>query len=545
MVAFADLVQLPTRAEIKARIIVFAEDAQLAVTSWVLGDPSERWIEISARAIDGFLSNITTQGVRSFFFDYATDPGDAGDLSADQTARPGWLSAFMSGWWGVQRGTATYASGFVLVTNTGATPATFHAFDLPFRRTAPGPNGESPTYRNTVDATIYTGLGSTLTLTPGQAATLPILCEQIGSVGSASPTEIDEVVTQSFGTLTCTNVNPVLGSDREARGTAITRARQQSAAASPNGPSDAYRYASTTGKDGNPLQLWNGGGATTVNRVYVSEASSTTLVTIYLANPSGPATAEEVSSANGNIWGIAIVADDGTVYNADPIGVVPGTATLGPTVADAVTGAPGPAAAVSTTIGPLKGTARTKAVAGLASVSLIAAIHNAIEDALSAYLASPDTAPIGGVDQTAGAGVIYTSDLQTTVRDSYPVPAAGQVPAPTLYGVSITSPAAASTAIALGRVPVYQGPPAISAAADNGGGLVEVTVTSTTGFVDGDSIQIYDVVGLVGGSSDWLTGTWVIDVTSGTTIDLVGSTFPVGGAIDSASMSGIIVTVVS
>ncbi|MEK9646432.1 MAG: hypothetical protein VW547_12890, partial [Alphaproteobacteria bacterium] len=90
MVAFGDLLELPTRAEIKARIITYAEAALLPVTSWVLGDPSERWIEISARAIDGFLSNITTQAVRAFFFDLTTDPGDAGDLSADQTPRPGW-----------------------------------------------------------------------------------------------------------------------------------------------------------------------------------------------------------------------------------------------------------------------------------------------------------------------------------------------------------------------------------------------------------------------------------------------------------------------
>ena len=69
MVDFADLVQLPTRAEIKAGIISIAQAANLTVTSWVTGDPSERWIEIGARAIDQFLSNVTTQAVRAFFFD--------------------------------------------------------------------------------------------------------------------------------------------------------------------------------------------------------------------------------------------------------------------------------------------------------------------------------------------------------------------------------------------------------------------------------------------------------------------------------------------
>lgn len=544
MVGFADLFVLPTRAEIKARIITFAEDAGLPVTSWVLGDPSERWIEIAARALDGFLSNITTQAVRAFFFDLNTDPGDAGDLSAVQTPRPGWLSAFGSGWWGVQRGGATYATGSLLVTNAGSTPATFGPFDLSFQRSTVGADGGYPTYRNAEDDAVYTGIGGTLTLAPGASATIPIVCEQIGSYGSASPGEISVVVTQSFGTLTCTNASPLVGSDREERATYITRARQQSAAASPNGPADAYRYAATTGADGNPLQLGNGGGSTTVNRVYVSPDSSEGTVTIYLANPSGPASVEEVASANGNINGILITADDGTIYNPNPIGVVPDGITIGPTVSDPVTGAPGPAAAVATYIGPLKGTARIKAVRGLGAVELISEVHNAIEDAVSAFFSSPDTAPIGGVDQVLGAGVIYTSDIQNTVRDAYPVPVAGQIPTPSLYGVDLTSPATSTTAIALGRVPVYRGPPAISNAVDNGSGLVQIIVASTTGFVDGDFIQIYDVEGLVGGSSDWLTGTWEIDVISATQIDLLASVFPMGGDITSARFSAIIVTVV-
>src|SRR5258708_6759351 len=100
MVDFADVVVLPTRQAIKARIISIAQslDPPLSVVSWVLGDPSERWIELSARVVDAFLSNITTAAVRAFFFDLSTDPGDPGDLSLDQTPRPGWLSAFGSGW---------------------------------------------------------------------------------------------------------------------------------------------------------------------------------------------------------------------------------------------------------------------------------------------------------------------------------------------------------------------------------------------------------------------------------------------------------------
>lgn len=125
MVAFADLFQLPTLAAIKTRVLAFAVDAGLPVTIWIPGEPSERWTEILPRAIDAFLSNITTQTVRMFFLELATDPGDAGDLSADQTPRPGFLSALGAGWFGVVRGQSTYAAGFVTLTNTGPTKATF------------------------------------------------------------------------------------------------------------------------------------------------------------------------------------------------------------------------------------------------------------------------------------------------------------------------------------------------------------------------------------------------------------------------------------
>lgn len=541
MVAFADLFTLPTRSQIKAGAIAIAQAAGLPVTSWVLGDPSERWIEISARMVDQFLSNPTTQAVRAFFFDLNTDPGDAGDLSADQTPRPGWLSAFGSGWWGVQRGGATYAAGFVTVTNAGSTPATFAPYDLTFQRSTAGPDGGTPTYRNTEDGAIYVGLGGTLTLAPSASATIPVIAEQQGTYANATPGQISVVVTGSFGTLTVTNANPVLGSDREERTTYITRSRQASAAASPNGPADAYRYASTTGADGNPLQLWDGSGATTVNRVFVSPDSSFGRVTIYLANPSGPATAVEVSSANGNINAIAIVASDGEVYNPDPIGVVPDTVTLAPTISDAKTGAPGPAAAIASNYGPLKGTARIRAVAGMASLDLIYDVQEAISAALSDHFSSPVTAPIGGLDQTAGAGFMYRSDMEGAIRNAYPVPVEGLPTTPSLYAVSLSVPGA-TTAVTLGSVPVLLGPPSISGAADNGGGNVRLTVSSSTSLTTGTQIQIYDAE-TTGGLE--LLGTWAVTNIDATHVDLVGSNFPGGATLVSARMSLIILTVVS
>lgn len=61
---------------------------------------------------------------------------------------------------------------------------------------------------------------------------------------------------------------------------------------------------------------------------------------------------------------------------------------------------------------------------------------------------------------------------------------------------------------------------AITGAADNGSGLIRLTVASTTGMTTGDSVS----VGGVGGTVE-ANGVWTITVISGTTFDLQGSTF--------------------
>lgn len=547
--AFSDLITIPTREQIKTAFIAIAQSppVQLLVTAWVPGDATERWIEIGTRAIEQFLSNPVTEAVRGFFLELATDPGDPGDLSADQTPRPGWLSALGLGWYGVPRGERTFAAGFVTLTNTGSTVASFAPFDLTFQRTTAGPDGGFPTYRNTEDDALYVDLGGTITLAPGASVEIPAQAEQIGEYANAAPGQVAILVTQSFGVMSVSNDAPLLGSEREDRDLYITRCKLQSAAASPNGPADAYRYActTTTAVDENgvftgvPLPLYDGSGSTTVNRVYVSTDSDTTDVTIYLANPGGPATPVEVSSANGNIWGIPIVADDGVIYNENPIGVAPDIATLGPTVADAKTGAPGPAAAISAAVGPLKGTAKIKLRKGETAPDLIRAVHEAIGISESEFFASPEEAPIGGRDPVAGTGYLYKSDIQTAIETAYPRPINGLVAERRLYAVTLSSPIL-DIALSIGAVGVYVGPPTVTAAGDNGGGLVRLTLSDATALTTGTQIQLYDSVttgGLV------LDGVWTVTNISPTQVDLQGSTWT--GSFNSTKLALIILTVVA
>lgn len=81
---------------------------------------------------------------------------------------------------------------------------------------------------------------------------------------------------------------------------------------------------------------------------------------------------------------------------------------------------------------------------------------------------------------------------------------------------------------------------AISGAADNGSGLIRLTVASTTGWATGDVKQVASV----GGTTE-ANGEWTITVVDGTHIDLDGSTFAnaytsggyVEGALDDLTVS--------
>jgi hypothetical protein len=87
---------------------------------------------------------------------------------------------------------------------------------------------------------------------------------------------------------------------------------------------------------------------------------------------------------------------------------------------------------------------------------------------------------------------------------------------------------------------IAPGAQTISGCADNGSGLIRVTVGSTTGWTTGD----YKTISAVAGTTE-ANGTWPITVIDGTHIDLQGSAFAnayvsggvVGGSIDDLTFS--------
>jgi len=524
--AFEDLYALPTLSAIKADVLDIAEAAQLKAKSWILGRPSERWIEIVARVTDEFASVVTTQAIRGFFLDLATDPGDPGDLSADQTPRPGWLSTLGLSWYGVVRSGRTFATTNVIVTNAGSTPATIKPFDLTFERATAGADGGRPTYRNSSDPSIYTGLGGTLTLAPGASATIPVIAEQAGTYSSAVAGAISTVVTQSFGMLTSSNPSAAVGTDREAPDAYRARCRIAAAKLSPGGPGAAYRYAANTARDGSPLQRFDGSGLVGINRTYVSPESATGKVTLFFADPDGPADAVDVSSANANITGIPL----GVI--TDPLGVLPDAVTPLPTVTDPNTGGPGGAAAIANPIF-IVGTARITARAGVTGSALIALAQQAIAEQLDEV--TFPAIPIGGLDQVAGVGVIYKSDLADAITDAMDG----------IYGVDIADPIAIVTVSSPPRAVIGEGSvatrvavPAVAGATASTG-LVKITTAAAHGLLTSDQVQIYGVLGTIEAN-----GSWTITFVDATSFTLQGSAF-VNAYISGGAISRILLTVVS
>lgn len=452
----AQLLQLPDAAATKASIIAImaAADPPIDATAFILGEPTERWIDASATALDAW-GAIPTMATRALFLRLATDPGDVADdgvpdQSADQTPRPGMLSAVGAGWFGTIREDELFAIVFVVVTNTTGGPVTFKPFDLTAERNFAGPDGGRPTYRNAPDPSVYTNFDGSVTLSNGASRTLTFVADLIGTGSSATGGSVDTLVTQSFGPLTVTNPTAGLGRDREDRASYIGRCILADASNAPGGPVKAYRRAATTAKAGGALLNYATGNPVGITDAYVLPDSDTCVATGYLYGPSGSVGTTDVSTANANILGVPIPATLGNFGLADPIGVLPDCVGIAPNVSDPITTV-GFSSATRTSIdvswsGKILASKVPGAVPGIYASDVspppwAAALFTAVEIAIDAYLVGLGP---GGLDQVAGAGFVYTLDIGDVARETQPG----------LYNVVVSLPSTSSTSISLGHIAV-------------------------------------------------------------------------------------------
>lgn len=436
----------------KAAVMAMSAAAGFDVSTLVVGDPTERWIEVMGRGL-GYYANVSTSALYGLFFALATDPGDVRDdgtpdASVDQTPRPGMLSALGAGLCGTERNGATPSTSRVTIRNDGTAPS---LPVLPGRLTLDAStlvraDGGVPTFITIPDATVYTGIGGTLPpLAPGASVTLPVQSTGSGSYFTAPVNTIDTVVTQSFGTFTVTASTSAQARDREARPAYIARCLLAGDKLAKGGTVKACQYAATTQVDpttgkGTALLNYLSGDPVSITGALVIPDSSANTITVFFYGAAGPVgSPSDIASANANIRGPLLDDGNGTNFNPATLAVVPETVTYSGSDSTATAIAVTWSARISGSAIPGGAAAGTYTSGGSPPAS-VAAIFAQAATGLSTWL--PSLGP-GGQDAVAGVGVVWTEDIEAQVKSSVTG----------LRNVNVATPAGPSTAIVLGHIP--------------------------------------------------------------------------------------------
>lgn len=406
-----DILASDTLTSVRTSIQGYAQAAGLIITSWTVGDVGQQIFEAVSSTVYQY-TRVVSRVTRGFIsLDTATDPGDPDTFdpaNEDLDPAPGFLSYLGENTYGTVRTGETFASGVVtfLNTGTGAITRTFGPGALSFRRSTGSP---PPTYRNAPDASIYTNPDGTVTVASGAQLDIPVVADVIGADSDAGPGTLS-LVTSLVGA-SATNASAITATSRETAAAYRAKCRQAPARLSFGAPADAIAYLASKTLDGQPLTNENG-DTVAITRAYVSNDSATGIVNAYFATPAGGTAVsdDDLDAATANIETNAYAVMDCVTFNeykaTDVTVTVVGTGRL------------------------LNGGA-----------TAIAAAKTAIVEALQDYF---ESFPIGGLDQTAGAGFLYTDDIEAIAATAYPG----------LYNVQVTTPAGASTALAEGHVAV-------------------------------------------------------------------------------------------
>jgi uncharacterized phage protein gp47/JayE len=260
-----------------------------------------------------------------------------------ETATGTFLTAMALSVYGVTRIPATFATGTVTLVNAGGGVFLLGIGELVVKSSTTGKS-----FTNT--ASISLGAGDTVGV--------DIQALEIGSASSAPATTIDTLVT-SLPSVTCSNAAAVIGSDEELDADLRARCLARLGVLGGKGPRSAYEYAirSATRIDGSPVDI---------NRFSLTPSTTTGVITIYVASPSGAPVAADVTAVADSIEALAR----------------PDTVT-------ATTLAASPVALTDS----LTVWARKSAAAGLDAAGLQALVEAALEAMIRDY-------PIGGLAKT-------------------------------------------------------------------------------------------------------------------------------------------------
>jgi hypothetical protein len=254
MTSIAQLYVVKTGEQLLASVLATAAGLGLPVTSWRAGDPTRATFKALSEQL-ATREQVTSEFVKSGFLDDAT--GD-------------WLRVVASQLYGVTPTDATYAAPTVTLTNAGGGFYPVEPGDLTAKSTASG-----KTFHSTTGGTLSAG------------ATLAFAFEadEAGADSSVAVNEVDELVTSLLG-VTVVSSTASLAVDEQEEEAIRVQCRATLGALSPNGPPDAYEYVARN------VELT---GAAGVTKAHTVPDSSTGIVLVYVAGPTGPVTAPEVA----------------------------------------------------------------------------------------------------------------------------------------------------------------------------------------------------------------------------------------------------------
>jgi len=346
-VSLLSLLVQETRAAIYQRGLDICTSLGLPVTSWQAGDPVRSLLHLEAYTLEA-LESLVTGYIKSGFLDYAEDV---------------WLKVLADQQFGVTVAEATYAETDVVLTNSGTGLYPILAGDLTFKNSVTG-----ATYHNTTPSV-------STNLSPGSTLTVTVVADIAGSDGSAGVGEIDTLVTARDG-VTCTNALAAVGIDEQDEAVTRQDCRDKLDFLSPDGARGAYSYVARNS---------DYGGTPAITRTRVYGDSTTGIVTVYLAGPSGGSSVADVALATTAI-----------VTWCTPICITPVVA-----------------AATNVTV-PVTYSLWVYKSCGLTSTEVKTAISTALEQMFA-------TVPIGGdVIAPATTGKLYQSDIAATIIRALP-----------------------------------------------------------------------------------------------------------------------------
>lgn len=364
-----------TDDQVLGSFLAFAAQLGLPVTAWEPGSVGREMFEIYATQ----LAAQTDEGqvaAAGGLLDYSS--GDWLTLCADQV-------------FDVQRLDATFAAGTLrLFNNSGIAvvlaPGDVRAYDAGL---VPGSDPSLPQSQIPIlsgGAGRLGGTGKTYTSTtggtiaPGGSLDVTVSADEAGSASTAQPGAISALATPISGVY-CSNPLLIAADDGESDPALRARCRESMARASPNGPSDSYRFFSTSA-------LLPDGSSAGCTKVLVVQQDGSIL--LYCAGDSGPlaGTVGDAASPLGAV-------DASVRASSIPTG-------LGETTLSAV----GVPVVIAMTVWLSQGATVSDAEA-LASVSAgLAALFVAL--------------PVGGYNVPGFGRGLFVNNVETAVFDSLP-----------------------------------------------------------------------------------------------------------------------------